>query len=390
MNTKTKDVGIFIGRFQPAHEEHMNIIGNMIKENDHSFILIGDSQKLTVRDPFTYDERVSIIKEYFSAALPNHKGWADKSLGRMEDDVEKLSFARIMDIPGDNSAWVTNVKFTVKNLVKKHFEISKTNHFIVNVKLYGYNKDESSFYLSLFPEWHRMGSTIIKNPEVSSTRIRDELYLGIINNTPFMEMSKTGFEGIARKEVISRILLKVSMASPRFKNLAEDWNYYKKYINESLAYKHKPMHATADAAVICNSHVLLIKRGKTPGKGLYALPGGFVEQGEPVLTAALRELKEETGLGHDLLTLTNVIVMDNPQRSLRGRVISHVHVFNAICVAHELLDVKAADDAEEAIWVHTKEALRMDKGAFFEDHYNIIENIMFFKQQTESKPYLLI
>jgi len=42
--------------------------------------------------------------------------------------------------------------------------------------------------------------------------------------------------------------------------------------------------------------ILLVKRGRPPSKGLWCLPSGFAEAGESIEEAALRELKEETGI----------------------------------------------------------------------------------------------
>ena len=53
---------------------------------------------------------------------------------------------------------------------------------------------------------------------------------------------------------------------------------------------------TVDAVVTAAEHVLLVERGQAPGKGLWALPGGFLEPRERVLQGAIRELREETGL----------------------------------------------------------------------------------------------
>ena len=56
----------------------------------------------------------------------------------------------------------------------------------------------------------------------------------------------------------------------------------------------------ASAAVFRDGAVLLVKRGKPPGKGLWSLPGGKVEFGETLAQAALREVREETGITAEL------------------------------------------------------------------------------------------
>ncbi len=56
-----------------------------------------------------------------------------------------------------------------------------------------------------------------------------------------------------------------------------------------------------------NGKVLFVKRNVEPAKGMWALPGGFIEQGETVETAALRELREETGIKAEKAEIIKVV-----------------------------------------------------------------------------------
>ncbi|HIK02919.1 TPA: NUDIX hydrolase [archaeon] len=77
-----------------------------------------------------------------------------------------------------------------------------------------------------------------------------------------------------------------------------------------------------DILVAKDDKILLIKRKYEPFKGKYALPGGFVEYGETVEQAAVRECKEETGIDVELEGLLGVY--SAPDRDPRGHVISIV------------------------------------------------------------------
>ncbi len=124
-------------------------------------------------------------------------------------------------------------------------------------------------------------------------------------------------------------------------------------------------------------HVLLVRRGGYPGKGLWALPGGFLEPRERLLQGALRELAEETQLGVLAPTLVEalvgVAVFDHPDRSQRGRTITHAHYFDL--KTRQLPAVTAADDAALAQWVPVASLPAMEE-QFFEDHFHILNHFL--------------
>ena len=79
----------------------------------------------------------------------------------------------------------------------------------------------------------------------------------------------------------------------------------------------------ADAAVRRGDTVLLIQRKHPPMAGAWALPGGFVDQGEDPIDAAVRELKEETGIDGPSPRL--IMVMGDPNRDPRKHIVSVVY-----------------------------------------------------------------
>ncbi|AKT40761.1 NUDIX domain-containing protein [Chondromyces crocatus] len=92
--------------------------------------------------------------------------------------------------------------------------------------------------------------------------------------------------------------------------------------------------------------VLLIRRGKDPYEGRWALPGGFCDPGESVEQAAARELEEETGLRG--VHLEQVYTFSEPGRDPRGWVVSVAHL--ALVPPRRLGEAQAGDDAHEARW----------------------------------------
>ena len=116
----------------------------------------------------------------------------------------------------------------------------------------------------------------------------------------------------------------------------------------------RPM-LTADVVVLAGAvetpRVLLIQRGNPPFAGSWALPGGFVEQGEQVAEAAPRELAEETGLRVDAGALELLGVYDTPGRDPRGWTVSVVYIARVPGKSA----VAGADDAGDARWFAVEE-----------------------------------
>ncbi|TFE68563.1 NUDIX hydrolase [Methylacidiphilum sp. Yel] len=90
-------------------------------------------------------------------------------------------------------------------------------------------------------------------------------------------------------------------------------------------------------------HLLLIQRKNPPFQGMWALPGGFVEENEDLEEAALRELKEETNISAS--QLVQIGAFGKPGRDPRGRVISIAFL---LVMPFENLKPAAGDDAKNA------------------------------------------
>lgn len=91
--------------------------------------------------------------------------------------------------------------------------------------------------------------------------------------------------------------------------------------------------------------VLLIERKNDPFQGKWALPGGFVEDDEPLDTAAYRELEEETGIKADALTQFHAF--GQPGRDPRGRAVSIAYFTK---VNREAVTPRADTDAANVQW----------------------------------------
>ena len=90
--------------------------------------------------------------------------------------------------------------------------------------------------------------------------------------------------------------------------------------------------------------ILLIRRGSDPYEGHWALPGGFVEVGETLEAAAIREAEEETGLEVEIVRLIGVY--SDPDRDPRGHNVSVAYLARA-----QGGEPSAASDAAEASYL---------------------------------------
>lgn len=320
------DIAVVIGRFQPLHLAHEDLLKFAQKQATKVVVLVGSAHiARDIRNPFTYDERRTMIK----ASCPNVE---------VQDVVDQLY---------NDQLWVAQVQEAVERVSKPGDKIA----------LVGFEKDHTSFYLDMFPSWDivKLKDRI---PGDDATAIRQKYFNGTVSELEVSADVKTFLFNFAKTKV--------------FVNLCEEYKFITKYRQQFEGLKYPPFFNTADAVVICNGHILLVRRRSHPGKGLWAIPGGFVNVHEYVKDAIIRELYEETKLdvSRQLLTacLRSTHVFDAPGRSLRGRVVTHAGLF--LLPHRELPKVKGSDDAVKAKWVPLANFYSMpDK--LFEDHHSI-------------------
>ncbi len=146
------------------------------------------------------------------------------------------------------------------------------------------------------------------------------------------------------------------------KKLLREYERYLELVTHVVKHPYKIPSITVDGILVENEKLLLVKRGREPFKGYYALPGGFVEYGEKTEDAIVREFKEETGL--DVKVSRLIGVYSDPSRDPRGHTIS---------VVYELKKVggplKGGDDASEATFIPLN---KLPDLAF--DHNKIVED----------------
>jgi bifunctional NMN adenylyltransferase/nudix hydrolase len=332
------DVAVLIGRFQPFHNGHADLLRLALDTAPTVVIVLGSSYtSRSAKNPFTWQERESMI----AATL----GKADR---------ERVTFVPMRDFY-DDAQWAEEVGKAVAAI----------SGAVAQVALVGYFKDASSYYLNLFPQWTMLAAEAGNANDASDVR---RVYF----EAEDIDVSLSVLDDAVPLAV--RQYLKAWAAMPDYAGLVEEHRFINKYKKAWKSAPYAPIFSTVDAVVSCAGHVLLIKRGGFPGKGQWAVPGGFVEQRERLLQSAIRELAEETRLGVLATTmegaLVDVKVFDHPDRSQRGRTITHAHYFELGSDA--LPSVEAADDAALVEWVPIAQLASMEE-QFYEDHFHILD-----------------
>jgi bifunctional NMN adenylyltransferase/nudix hydrolase len=340
------DYLVFIGRFEPFHNGHAAVARFALSRAKKLIVLVGSADTpRTIKNPWTVAERAVMIQAALDGA------------------ADRLIIQPLHDHLYNENLWIAAVQRTVAEAIKA--DGGDPN---ARVGLVGKDKDASSYYLQEFPQWDLVD---VRHTEtLSATELRRYLFeANQVNSHGGLMLIRANVPG-----PVFDMLDAFRKNSPSFKQLVAEHHFIDTYRAAWADAPYPPTFSTADAVVVHSGHVLLVRRRAEPGKGLWALPGGFVGQSESILESCLRELREETRLRIPVPVLKGSIkgqqVFDHPERSLRGRTITHAFHFEFL--AGELPEVRGGDDADKARWVPVSEALEMGQ-QLFEDHLHILE-----------------
>ncbi len=342
---KKYDAIVFIGRFQPFHNAHLEIVKRAYDLTDFLVLIVGSQyQPVSYKNPFQgTNSSFGYSGSYFDSL-----GDSIKSV--LTNDTQEYIICGQDDTYGDH-IWCENVQKKVKDVAS----------FAKNIGIIGCNKDESSYYLTMFPQWDLIEVPLEQN--LSATQIR-ELYFVDDPNMNFIQ-------NVVPSDILK--YLNRMKHSEWHNHVVNERGFVEKYKSQYSALPYPPIFATVDAVVFQSGHVLMVRRNAYPGKGLIALPGGFVDANNDVSIedAMIRELREETGLKVPSPVLRGSIkqtkVFDSIHRSSRGRTITHA--YNIVLPDGELPRVRGGSDADKAFWIPLAD---VDSCQCFEDHYRII------------------
>jgi len=343
---------VFIGRLQPPTKAHERIVSNALTLSEKVIIVLGSCNTArTLRNPFTFAERECMTRSLFTA-----------------ETQHRLVFVAQDDYTYQDEKWLVALNTNVKRAIVSHIDGNTANttlHGLLDVRigLIGHSKDETSYYLNMFPGWGSENVAAIRG--IDATHVRDAYFNG-------------GMDMVDHRKVSEPVLefLKDWSNKDAYAALVEEQRFVRKYQQQWANSPYPPMFVTTDAVVVQSGHILLVKRGAMPGKGMWALPGGFLNPKETLEQGMLRELREETRLKVPEPVLAGSIqsrvTFDHPHRSSRGRTITTAFLIY-LRANKELPKVKGSDDAAHAEWVPIAD---LDPKLFFEDHYHIIQAML--------------
>jgi bifunctional NMN adenylyltransferase/nudix hydrolase len=343
---------VFIGRFSPFHLGHEEVLLRALKSSEVVLLLIGsaDSSR-NVKNPFTAQERAKMITDWYEAQY------------NIVPNIGKLVIDGIQDHPYNDQEWIASVQTAVLKC-RKNWDIPDAWPTFLT----GAERDASTWYLKAFGSFFKLD--LVKETTVgfdySATQLRDNFFTG-----------GNAWEYKTPYSVIC--FLQRFKTTDNYINLVQEFNYIKNYKESWKNSPFPPFFVTVDACVVQSGHVLVVERSKAPGKGLIALPGGFVNVNERLVDAAVRELQEETDIEMSPAQLygsiQDSIQFDHPERSLRGRIITTCYLFK-LKDTYSLPKIKPQlREVSKAYWLPVSKALA-DHSAWFEDHGHMFKTML--------------
>ena len=340
--------GLVIGRFAPLQKAEEALIAGALRGSGRAIVVLGSAfHARTPRDPLDWEERAECIR----LSIPE-AGRAKVTFVPMRDYFEDARWARAVE--------------------------QAVGTFDLSPRLLVQDDERAERYAAMFPRWP-IGRIACPPPE-DSNRLRQVLLQHGMSRSPAsLAERRDAALAVLSTWVPSPALeyLRAWSMLPAYETLVRDQHALDAMNDEWSGSPYEPIFSTVDAVVRCAGHVLLVRRGAPPGQGLWALPGGFLEPRETLLAGAMRELREETGLGvHEaslVRALERVQVFSHPYRSLRGRTITHAHFFDL--QGDRRPAVKGSDDAADAEWIPL-EKLPALESELFEDHFHILDEFL--------------
>ncbi len=376
--TTQSDVAVLIGRCNPFHKGHAQLLRHAAETSKLTVLLLGSAGLArSLRNPFTFQERKLMVEAWLQ-----------------QEGITNVIVAGQRDYPYNNTLWNRSVQQNVGQVldeVSEYHGIPKKP----KINIIGSDRDETTWYLHAFPRWKprlldAYGGTESNPIGMNATEIRELLFSAPTDATARL---------VSMLPNTTYAFLEQFLGSPECARLQRWHEQNRRYKEAWSVAPYEPMFITCDSVIVQSGHILVVERGAEPGQGLWALPGGFLNRRERIKNGCIREAMEETGIllaegkrakeiTFDILkgNIRKMRVFDDPNRSERGRTVTHaayirlddtkpLPIVKGQFAPLEETGGKLEVETAKAFWLPIDEALRqMDM--WFEDHHAIIETMV--------------
>lgn len=335
------DVIVFLGRFQPPTNRQLALLQSALDRAAAVIVLIGSAaQPRSIIGPWKFPERRTML------------------LAALEAQVTVLP---LPDILYDDLRWAARVREALASaLVAQELTLATAR-----IGFCACERRGAEYYAGLFPDWSWVNDQTLPEPAPALLE-------------PLLEAADDMLPDAVASQLppVLVTLITHDLATADFQALKREYAHIRSYRTAWQEAPFPPIFVTLDAVVTHRDALLLIRRGRMPGMGLWALPGGFLDPRERLLAGALRELAEETAIALDAESLACCLrhseIFDEPYRSLRGRTITHAFWFDLPADAPRPA-VTGGDDAAQARWIPL---VSVTAPEMFEDHYAILQRML--------------
>jgi bifunctional NMN adenylyltransferase/nudix hydrolase len=153
---------VYIGRFQPFHNGHLNSIISALQKSHRLILVLGGAYlSPSIRGPWSVEERIQMIQSCLT-----------------KQQLNRIDFIYVRDRLYCEQLWIQNVKGEVAKLIDSHLPIA----------IIGHEKDSSSYYLKVFPQWVFLETGNFKG--INATDIRKSYFLSENLKSAYDKMPK--------------------------------------------------------------------------------------------------------------------------------------------------------------------------------------------------------
>jgi len=339
---------VYIGRFQPFHKAHQNLISETLETYDRLIVLIGSANRSrSLKNPFVYEERARMVAQGINNINKDLSG-------------KHLHILLLNDTHRGDDAWWELVRDRVNQALQGDDQTFE------DVTVVGTYKDADSGWLTSCPVATDTAFEVGRTSEyevLSATDVREAYFSSVIPT-----ISKEVPES-------TRAFLKEFADTPAFLELLRMKEQIKRGRELFAGYPFPEclrMNAADALATDSANRVLMVQRRGPKGKGQWALPGGHVNNDETFVQGAYRELAEETNLKLSPRGRTRTHLFDD-------RPATGAWPYITLVVQHQNVDIhkqdiRAQDDAVDVRWMSLEVIQRFaQENKIFSDHALLIE-----------------